>query len=473
MHPLIYEVLPSQEERYPVDADCYAPTGEDRGLCDQRLRNESLGLFQVAGGGVNLMWSIRDDECQNLLPQRQFITSEEVERHGIHQYWKRDKWQYLMFVVQPTFSWGHLSITEDAFRKILASLRIFTPFLQVVHTFGQKTNDKQRARDLVYDRLYPSATYEFCYNIRYFELNGRGRGNPWSLRQTGVYQKCMSNERSVWLLLNYSNYLSDRVSAALAEESNLVGACAASPLVPHIFILSTAARNWDQYTENLGQKVMLFEEKAYSSRIDEKYLDDYELLFADVQKIALLGDTITVATTVIKGQRATLSRCSKLHIKLHGRNLRKCNCDMTSTLSMLKVDLQHYHEVLLGLVRTTSKTTQLLSAILATRANDSLRAIMATIQTGIAELQLQSRKTGLDTASLLKITTQGHKDGFIIKVLTQIATVFLPASLVATLFSSTIFSNSSNNISYVSLYFTITVPLLLVTILLQDRKSVV
>jgi hypothetical protein len=61
MHPLIYEVLPSQEERYPVDADCYAPTGEDRGLCDQRLRNESLGLFQVAGGGVNLMWSIRDD----------------------------------------------------------------------------------------------------------------------------------------------------------------------------------------------------------------------------------------------------------------------------------------------------------------------------------------------------------------------------------------------------------------------------
>jgi Mg2+ and Co2+ transporter CorA len=122
---------------------------------------------------------------------------------------------------------------------------------------------------------------------------------------------------------------------------------------------------------------------------------------------------------------------------------------MTSTLSVLKVDLQHYHEVLLGLVRTTSKTTQLvrsllsyiyssfvtdlleLSAILATRANDSLRAIMATIQTGIAELQLQSRKTGLDTASLLKITTQGHKDGFIIKVLTQIATVFLPASLVA------------------------------------------
>jgi hypothetical protein len=79
---------------------------------------------------------------------------------GLNEY-NMKRWPLLTVysVVQPTFSWGHLSITEDAFRKILASLRIFTPFLQVVHTFGQKTNDKQRARDLVYDRLYPSATY--------------------------------------------------------------------------------------------------------------------------------------------------------------------------------------------------------------------------------------------------------------------------------------------------------------------------
>jgi hypothetical protein len=85
---------------------------------------------------------------------------------------------------------------------------VFTPFLQVVHAFGTKTSDKQQAGDLVYQRVQPSSTYglfetidtsmilhqltqrlEFCYNIRYFELNGRGRGNPWSLRQTGCLSK--------------------------------------------------------------------------------------------------------------------------------------------------------------------------------------------------------------------------------------------------------------------------------------------
>jgi hypothetical protein len=100
---------------------------------------------------------------------------------------------------------------------------------------------------------------EFCYNIRYFELNGRGRGNPWSLRQTGVYQRCFSNKRSAWLLLNYSSYIGDRVAAAFGEESNSIqGSCEVPPLWPHLFILSAATRNWGQYIEDLRRKVMRF-----------------------------------------------------------------------------------------------------------------------------------------------------------------------------------------------------------------------
>lgn len=135
-----------------------------------------------------------------------------------------------------------------------------------------------KAGDLVYQRVQPSSTHglfettdtsmilhqltqrlEFCYNIRYFELNGRGRGNPWSLRQTGVYQKWLSNKRSAWLLLNFSSYVSDRVAAALGEESSPTqGSCEASLLSPHLFILFAATRNWRQYIENSRQKVGIF-----------------------------------------------------------------------------------------------------------------------------------------------------------------------------------------------------------------------
>ena len=94
---------------------------------------------------------------------------------------------------------------------------------------------------------------EFCYNIRYFELNGRGRGDPWSLRQTGVYQQYRSDGRSRWVLLNYSQYMEDRVEAALQESCH--SKCHEIPLQLHLFIILAATRNWEGYIGDLQQRV--------------------------------------------------------------------------------------------------------------------------------------------------------------------------------------------------------------------------
>ncbi|KAK3356291.1 hypothetical protein B0T25DRAFT_536434 [Lasiosphaeria hispida] len=464
MHTFIFDEQTCQGDRYPVNINCYAPIGEDLSLCDRKLSEESLKLFQISGGGTDVL---RQDKA---LPQAQcqqsFLTSEEIEEHGILKHLRGDSWQHLIFIVRPTFSWSQLCITELAFRTLLASLRVFTPFLPVVHTFGAKTNDKQRVRDLAFYRVLSSA-YEFCYNIRYFELNGRGRGNPWSLRQTGVYQKCLDNKQSTWLLLNSSNYITDRISAAFRGQNRSIHeSCKASQLLPHLFIFSAATRNWDLYTENLRQKSMIFDEKAYSSRVDETYLDDYELLFSDVQEIMSLNETITLASTVLKGQRRAFSEYSNLHARLDKTKPECHSCDTVSTLETLKAEFQHHHEAMTILARTTSRTTQLLSAILQTRANNHLRATTGTIRMDITQIQLQLGQTCQDTGQLLRVSKQGHEDATKIKILGQVATLFLPASLIASLFSSTMFSDSGNSTFYIALYFGITLPLLLATLFL-------
>lgn len=56
---------------------------------------------------------------------------------------------------------------------------------------------------------------------------------------------------------------------------------------------------------------------------------------------------------------------------------------------------------------------------------------MATIQVSIADLRSQAGQGSQDTASLLQITNKGQKDAMIVKVLAQMATMYLPASLVA------------------------------------------
>src|SRR5262245_53617032 len=89
-------------------------------------------------------------------------------------------------------------------------------------------------------------------------MNGRGRGNPWSLRQTGVYHRCLSNEQSAWLVLNFSTYVRDRIVAAFGEESGFArGSCEASSILPHLFILTATARNWEPYIEHLRQQVAM------------------------------------------------------------------------------------------------------------------------------------------------------------------------------------------------------------------------
>ena len=119
-----------------------------------------------------------------------------------------------------------------------------------------------------------------------------------------------------------------------------------------------------------------------------------------------------------------------------------------------------------------------------TRTTGELRESIVVIGKAINVIQLQSKQTGHDTDSLLRTITGGQKDAKTIKLLAQIATMFLPASLIAvstppscivlssqlmyakSLFGSTIFSDSDSNPSYIALYFATTLPALLITLLL-------
>ncbi|KAJ3486616.1 hypothetical protein NLG97_g6577 [Lecanicillium saksenae] len=226
--------------------------------------------------------------------------------------------------------------------------------------------------------------------------------------------------------------MEDRVSTALKSERGEANHhCDTLSLQPHLFILSAATRNWGQYVDALHQKVLKLEEKAFSSSVDTVCLEDYAILFEDIQNLASLSDMLSMAKAVITGQMNVLSKCTHLQTVLHKELSKKCDCDTENTLRMLKADLQHHYNEVVNLTKTSSMTTQLLYAILRSRATDKLQASVATIHTSIVSLQLQSEQTCQDTANLLKISSEGVKDATIVKILAQTATMFLPASLIA------------------------------------------
>ncbi|EXK78170.1 hypothetical protein FOQG_17138 [Fusarium oxysporum f. sp. raphani 54005] len=420
MYDSVFEKPPGRGEKYPVDTDCYAPMGQDRNFLDQKLSEQSLELFQISGGGIDVISQIQDrgkapDPLETQTPDK-MSRIEGIAKSA----------SFRVDVIKPAFSWSQICVTELAFRNVLATLHVFTPFLHVVHTFGTKTSDKQRARNVVHCHKWPAHGFEFCYNIRYFELNGRKRGNPWSLRQTGMYQNCVLRKQSRWILLNYSTYIYDRVSEAFASAN--VPHCGASTLVPHLFLLSAATRSWNLYIEALRHKVMLIEQKTYLSGLDQAPLHEHSPLFSDIQELKRLSDTISMAFDVINGQKEISVRCGDLHTSLA---LGHSDCDIADTIRMLQADLQHYHEEMTSLSRTTAKAEQLISSILAIRASNKLQTATDITQMNISDLHLQSRYMSVDAQNLLQVTERGHRDAIIMKILAQMAVVFLPASLVA------------------------------------------
>ena len=99
---------------------------------------------------------------------------------------------------------------------------------------------------------------EVRYNIRYMERNERKRGSPWSLRQTGVYQRYDTlTERSAWILLQRSDYMRRRLSEPLRHDSDFVTGIPLNPFYLHRIFLYALERNWTDWIEEVQQEMEL------------------------------------------------------------------------------------------------------------------------------------------------------------------------------------------------------------------------
>ena len=153
------------------------------------------------------------------------------------------------------------------------------PFLDYVLAFGSKTSQDEHAQSgfrysQSFDEIGPtcrsygklefgSSAYdiseleiEMCYNIQFVEINGRSDTNPWSLRQSCIYEKIRAADgRSSWILLQPSQSLRTRLRHLLSTDAELAALTSTDPLLIHAIIISVAIRNWHAYIGYLFQKL--------------------------------------------------------------------------------------------------------------------------------------------------------------------------------------------------------------------------
>ncbi|RBQ70105.1 hypothetical protein FVER14953_20845 [Fusarium verticillioides] len=120
--------------------------------------------------------------------------------------------------------------------------------------------------------------------------------------------------------------------------------------------------------------------------------------------------------------------------------------------------------------KSAERIPQIISTILSARGEERLHATLAQIQTGVHGTLSTSLRVHDDVKTLVQVATSGHRDSKTIKLLAEIATVFLPLSFLAAIFDSEILHSSHLG----GLYAALSIPLVLIAvivILLLERKA--
>ena len=163
--------------------------------------------------------------------------------------------------------------------------------------------------------------------MQYFEKNGRNRGNPWSLRQTGVYQQVTLTEGiSNWIILQPSNSCRSQLDKIMQSNTRGETLLAMNPMLLHLHFLTAMAGQWEEYIQNLHDSlkelVSCFfysiyhyviengqDDKASFSAVGHKRRYDFSVAFADSQKLHLLRQKLFQAQVMLQAALDTTAQC--------------------------------------------------------------------------------------------------------------------------------------------------------------------
>ena len=96
---------------------------------------------------------------------------------------------------------------------------------------------------------------ELAYIYQFMEKNGRNRGDPWSLRQTGVYQQAtFKSHQSVWIFLQLSKSTRIILEREMRSPSRYFSK-SESPMALHALLLGASVDNWGEYIRDLNAQL--------------------------------------------------------------------------------------------------------------------------------------------------------------------------------------------------------------------------
>ncbi|EWC46539.1 hypothetical protein DRE_04262 [Drechslerella stenobrocha 248] len=445
-------------ETYPSRLAENVPLGCDTDQVRADIEGDQARLFSDRDDFP--LWFANDLSQDSSAPNER---PNEVEKHQIQnlatlkELWLDNNRTHgtAFYMISPKRSWAQLKATANTFRRILAFHEVFPPFFKVVHSYGSRTEDDNETYD-AFSQItsVESQDYEICYNLRYFELNGRVPENPWSLRQTGVYHKYNAAiGKSVWIFLRPSERMIKLLENTLRYDSANSSIDTRAVLIYHALFISAALHSWKSYISFLESKLKKAEEISRFSNADQSNRNDYALDFSTCQELETLRYKLLKVLALLESTENIINGVALHHEKLQCTTETEQNHNerLTTAIDGYISEITYHRNRVSALLQRCTSTAKLLSSILAHRnAKLVLEATEASRRTLEAMEKLANGQEQENKIS------QGH--AITGKALTLMATLYLPISLIASIFSSNLIetqTDSDDDSSVAGSYFVI------------------
>ncbi|KAL5336636.1 hypothetical protein BJX70DRAFT_400422 [Aspergillus crustosus] len=334
-----------------------------------------------------------------------------------------------IYTIRHARSWAPLDISRELFDRLLDTHQVFPALWRVILTFGLKRCENEYGFPTPQgkeSRSNLAEIQEMAYVIRRVERNNRvSQDYPWSIRQTGVYQKLVQpDDRSqdpsaVFFLVAPSSAAEKSILPGLDDAaSDLPGAVRLAFKV-HKGLVAESLMGWADYmcwledelrtrSTRMCAKPLLNVREEISMKFiedDRQYLKQLEDYITDLQVI------LHTKVLVVQRLKTNCERlCSKGCV-----NTGDCGCHRAI----------HWFEDHVVEAQSYQERAKLLQA------------------------QAQSVQSLVSDLLIRELTVRSARDAISVKLMALIGLVFLPTTLIANLFS-TQFVNTEGGKMHVS-----------------------
>ncbi|KAH7317939.1 hypothetical protein BKA65DRAFT_515468 [Rhexocercosporidium sp. MPI-PUGE-AT-0058] len=380
-----------------------------------------------------------------------------------------------IFCVSQKSSYDRLRITQELFQNLVTTYSVFPRIWDFISPFGFKTRKPDmgdapfRFRQREHDFVGALGSFECAYSFHYAVLNHRVDPDcpgpdfdRWSIRQMAVYQQYDSNKNRIMLLLvtpssKARRNLEDLVQSRLTTRKQL------HAFDFHQALISTSHGNWRLYIRDLEKDLQTQSDRVTLSRV--KVETDLMVPFLDRQRLKATEDKILDLKIVFDCLRNTVSHL----IRQCQSNCLRMLCVDCRCLEMIEELEEQIGDIKMNIKRTevlhtrAQATAQLISDVLAYENAQVINLNGVSLR----ELTQESKE---ENSKMRILTERSTRDAAAVKILTVITLIYLPVTVVASIFSSQLIQvDNRGRISVISEFWwfaVVSIPLTVLTFLL-------